>query len=166
MKKLPYILMLSLLMLSYACVENDPKIEDFPSEKVDFKYEVAGNEYKLDYLVGSVIQFTNTSSAKGNCVWEFGDGTVVSNEENPQYKYTVAGTYTVTLKVEGEGQRNYRLLINDIAPTVSISAMEDEICEVNKTFIELSVVLPNPDNKEVEYQWIFPEGTVDENQLL
>ena len=163
MKKLPYILMLSLLMLSYACVENDPKIEDFPSEKVDFKYEVAGNEYKLDYLVGSVIQFTNTSSAKGNCVWEFGDGTVVSNEENPQYKYTVAGTYTVTLKVEGEGQRNYRLLINDIAPTVSISAMEDEICEVNKTFIELSVVLPNPDNKEVEYQWIFPEGTVDEN---
>ena len=50
--------MLSLLMLSYACVENDPKIEDFPSEKVDFKYEVAGNEYKLDYLVGSVIQFT------------------------------------------------------------------------------------------------------------
>lgn len=150
-------------MLSYACVENDPKIEDFPSEKVDFKYEVASDEYKLDYLVGSVIQFTNISSAKGNCTWEFGDGTIVSNEENPKYKYAAAGTYTVTLKVEGEGQRNYRLLINDISPTVSISVMEDEICEVNKTFIELSVVLPNPDDKEVEYEWIFPEGTVDEN---
>ena len=48
----------------------------FPNEKVAFSYEVIG-DYKVDYLVGSTIQFTNTSAEVGACVWDFGDGTDV-----------------------------------------------------------------------------------------
>jgi len=70
--------------------------------------------------------------------------------------------YNVTLTIENVGKRVCNLLVSDIFPTVSMKEI-DGICEVNKTFVELSVSLPNPENKEVEYQWIFPEGTVDEN---
>ncbi len=52
MKYFKYILFIVTSLACYSCIENDPDIEDFPSEKVDFTYEVIG-EYKLDYLVGS-----------------------------------------------------------------------------------------------------------------
>ena len=91
MRHLKYILILAFSFICYACVENDPDIETFPSDDVNFKYEVIG-DYKIDYLVGSQIQFTNTSVVKGACTWDFGDGTPVSNEENPIHKYEVAGT--------------------------------------------------------------------------
>lgn len=63
MRHLKYILILAFSFICYACVENDPDIETFPSDDVNFKYEVIG-DYKIDYLVGSQIQFTNTSVVK------------------------------------------------------------------------------------------------------
>ena len=156
-----YILFIVTSLACYSCIENDPDIENFPNEKVAFSYEVIG-DYKVDYLVGSTIQFTNTSAEVGACVWDFGDGTPKSTESNPQHKYESAGLYNVTLTIENVGKRVCNLLVSDIFPTVSMKEI-DGICEVNKTFVELSVSLPNPENKEVEYQWIFPEGTVDEN---
>ena len=161
MKYFKYILFIVTSLACYSCIENDPDIENFPNEKVAFSYEVIG-DYKVDYLVGSTIQFTNTSAEVGACVWDFGDGTPKSTESNPQHKYESAGLYNVTLTIENVGKRVCNLLVSDIFPTVSMKEI-DGICEVNKTFVELSVSLPNPENKEVEYQWIFPEGTVDEN---
>ena len=161
MKYFTYILFIVTSLACYSCIENDPDIENFPNEKVAFSYEVIG-DYKVDYLVGSTIQFTNTSAEVGACVWDFGDGTPKSTESNPQHKYESAGLYNVTLTIENVGKRVCNLLVSDIFPTVSMKEI-DGICEVNKTFVELSVSLPNPENKEVEYQWIFPEGTVDEN---
>ena len=161
MKYFKYILFIVTYLACYSCIENDPDIENFPNEKVAFSYEVIG-DYKVDYLVGSTIQFTNTSAEVGACVWDFGDGTPKSTESNPQHKYESAGLYNVTLTIENVGKRVCNLLVSDIFPTVSMKEI-DGICEVNKTFVELSVSLPNPENKEVEYQWIFPEGTVDEN---
>ena len=162
MKYIGYILTTVLSLVVYACVENEPDIETFPSDDVAFKYEVNG-DYGIDYYVGSPIQFTNTSVIKGDCVWDFGDGTPVSTEENPTHKYEVAGTYTVTLTIKNGGERVNKLLISDIFPVITMKEVEGGICEVNKTLIELSVSLPNPDDKAVEYEWVFPEGTVDEN---
>ena len=161
MKYFKYILFIVTSLACYSCIENDPDIENFPNEKVAFSYEVIG-DYKVDYLVGSTIQFTNTSAEVGACVWDFGDGTPKSTESNPQHKYESAGLYNVTLTIENVGKRVCNLLVSDIFPPVSMKEI-DGVCEVNKTFVELSVSLPNPENKEVEYQWIFPEGTVDEN---
>lgn len=162
MKNIGYIFTIILLLVVCACTENDPNIETFPSDDVAFKYEVNG-DYEIDYLVGSPIQFTNTSVIKGDCVWDFGDGTPVSTEDNPIHKYEIAGTYNVTLTVKNGGKRVNKILISDIFPTITMKEVEGGICEVNKTLIELSVSLPNPDNKTVDYEWVFPEGTVDEN---
>lgn len=41
--------------------------------------------------------FTNTSTNATSYIWDFGDNTGTSTEENPSYAYTQVGTYTVTL---------------------------------------------------------------------
>jgi PKD repeat protein len=49
------------------------------------------------------VAFTNASSGDyTDSLWEFGDG-LTSTLENPTHTYTAAGTYTVTLTVNGPG---------------------------------------------------------------
>ena len=155
-----------------ACTEADPEYTDFPSKDVDFSYSVAPNpdgevEYALDYYVVSTIQFTNTSAKEGSVTWDFGDGTS-SMEENPQHKYAKAGYYNVKLTVEGVGSRTYPLMINDIAPVLSVreqlttAGEAADIITINDVTVDFDIFLPNPENKRVRYDWTFPEGTMTE----
>ena len=42
----------------------------------------------------------DTTYASGTIyLWDFGDGTIITNQENPTHTYDSAGTYTITLKV-------------------------------------------------------------------
>jgi PKD repeat protein len=43
------------------------------------------------------VQFTDASIDATSWTWNFGDGTPVSNAQNPSHTYTPAGTYNVTL---------------------------------------------------------------------
>lgn len=142
-----------------SCIDNMPDIEDFPNEKIAFQYKVNG-DYKLDYLVGSTIQFTNTSELKGTLTWDFGDGTAVSTAENPIHIYQTAGNYEVKLTIEGQGFTAKKILISDIFPTITLSPLAGGICEVKTTPVQFNVELPNPQNLAVEYKWLFPSGTV------
>ncbi|MGM9860321.1 MAG: PKD domain-containing protein [Muribaculaceae bacterium] len=141
-----------------ACSENYVDPGYYPSADVDFTYNVDGDQYTLDYYVVSTIQFNNTSAKTGNFVWDFGDGTT-STEANPTHKYDVAGNYKVTLTLEGVGSRTYPLMINDIAPLLTVATQSDDIIEFNKTTMTFNIELPNPENLPVRYVWTFPEGT-------
>ncbi len=59
---------------------------------------------RIDVLGGKApvfVQFTDTSTGTINSwTWTFGDGGT-STEQNPRYKYTKPGTYTVSLTVTG-----------------------------------------------------------------
>ena len=150
-----------------ACTENDPEYTTFPSKDVDFQYSVAPNEsgeieYALDYYVVSTIQFTNRSAKTGNVTWDFGDGTT-SNEQNPLKKYDQAGTYQVTLTIDGVGKRTYPIMIYDIAPVLSIKEKSADVILANDVTVDFDIFLPNPENLKVRYDWTFPEGTIDEN---
>ncbi|BEH00096.1 PKD domain-containing protein [Bacteroides sedimenti] len=161
MKFTKYLFAVLLLTLSLTgCVENNPFYENFPGDKVAFTYNVDGN-YKIDYLVGSTIQFTNISEAKGACTWDFGDGSGVSTENDPKHIFEVAGTYEVKLTVEGEGTVTKKILISDIFPTITIDPIEGGLCEVNSVPVHFSVYLPNPQNLPVDFTWVLPEGTID-----
>ncbi len=150
-----------------ACTEADPEYTDFPSKDVDFIYAVAPNsdgeiEYALDYYVVSTIQFTNTSAKEGSVTWDFGDGNT-STEENPLHKYAKAGNYMVKLTVEGVGSRTYPLMIYDIAPVLTIKEQSSDIITINDVTVDFDIFLPNPENKRVKYDWVFPEGTMTED---
>lgn len=66
---------------------------EFPN--ADFSFDIS--EPNTD----ETIQFTDKStdpeeSTASNWTWDFGDGTT-SNEQNPKHKYSINGTYQVTL---------------------------------------------------------------------
>lgn len=144
-----------------ACVDKDIDFATFPDPDVDFTYNVAGDEYPLDFYVVSTIQFNNKSSKTGNMTWDFGDGTT-SNDPNPTHKYEAAGNYKVSLTIDGAGTRVYPLMIYDIVPSLSVDQQSTEIIEYNNTTLTFALELPNPENLRVRYEWTFPEGTVDE----
>ena len=168
---------LGLLALSafamVACVDQDPEIQNFPDPDVDFTYEVAGDEYTLDYYVVSPIQFKNTSAKTGAITWDFGcDESLLeiqdANPEAPIVKYKEAGNYNVTLTIEGVGSRTYPILIYDIVPIPSISSIDvdgaaSDLVMLNSAKVSFALRLPNPENKVVKYVWNFPEGAKDEN---
>lgn len=153
------------LLISASCVDNEPKIEDIPNDKVAFMYSVKG-DYPIDYYVGSLIQFENTSSEQGAVTWNFGDGSPEVNEPNPIHKYTVPGTYEVTLSLDGVGHRKQSIMISDITPIIKTN-ISTPICLAMESNITFDVELPNPENLQETYEWVFPEGTTDaEGNLL
>lgn len=46
--------------------------------------------------------FANTTKFANSYKWDFGDGSEISTEENPEHTYTVVGTYTVKLTATNE----------------------------------------------------------------
>jgi len=159
----PVILFLGFFLTS--CVMNEPLIEDFPNDKISFKYNVSKAEsYKLDYLVGASIQFTNLSVATGEATWDFGDGTAVVTGDSVTHKYPVAGTYSVKLTIAGEeGSLKKNILVSDIATYITIQPFAGGVCQVKSTPVTFSLETPNPENLPIEYKWIFPAGTIDAN---
>lgn len=150
------------LLVMTACVDKDPEFQDFPDPDVDFTYNVVGDEYTLDFYVVTEVQFNNVSSKSGAVTWDFGDGKT-STESNPTHKYDAAGLYYVTLSIEGVGSKTYPILIQDIAPMLSVKEQSADPLVINDATVELEIALPNPKNLKVKYVWTFPEGTMDEN---
>ena len=116
----------------------------------------------MDYYVVSTIQFTNTSAKTGKLTWDFGDGQT-SNEANPLHKYEKAGTYKVSLTVEGFGTRTYPIMIYDIAPVLSIKEQSADVITANDVTVDFDIFLPNPEKLKVEYVLTFPEGALDKD---
>jgi len=155
-------LLIALSIAVAGCVDHVPKAENLPSADVAFEYSVIDNSYQLDYYVGAKIQFRNTSFKAGECTWDFGDGNSATGEK-VEHKYPITGTYKVRLTVSGIGFVERNLFISDIRPILTIDDIEGGVCEVNTTWVNISVELPNPEGLPEEYEWIFPEGTLNEN---
>ena len=166
MKALNKIFALTLVALGcVACYDNIPVEENLPQDAVSFNYLIDG-DYSLDYYVGSVITFNNTSPTQGTAVWNFGDGTDAQGDQ-VQHFYKVAGTYKVKLTI-GEYSKSQVIMISDIKPLLSINPIEGGLCEVDTTLITFSLEVPNPQNLPLEYEWIFPSNTKDAegNQMI
>lgn len=156
-----YILPVVALALLTGCREHEPKVEDLPQEAVSFVYYIPGN-YAVDYYVDSEVQFVNTSATAGTAYWEFGDGATAEGD-SVLHAYSETGTYMVSLSIrQADGttvEKKQPLFISDIKPLLTLNPIEGGLCEVLATKVSFSVEMPNPKNRNEEYQWIFPEGT-------
>lgn len=76
------------------------------------------------------VTFTNTTIGADTYVWEFGDETGTSVEENPVYSYNESGTYTVTLtafNAGGENSVTSEISVATEVPNLASSAEKDWI---------------------------------------
>lgn len=162
-QKIKYLISLCLIAaFLWNCEDNLPKVEELPSPDIAFTYSVVDSTFQLDYYVGSNIQFVSTSKAKGEPIWDFGDGNTAQGD-TVVHIYNQPGTYQVTLTIEGKGSLAQKIFISDIKPILTLNPIEGGICEVLTGKVSFNVIVPNPQNLPVEYTWIFPEGTKDIN---
>ncbi|GAI98496.1 unnamed protein product, partial [marine sediment metagenome] len=77
--------------------------------KVDYitVYEAVGAAFSASPTAGQApltVKFRNQSSGDYDTwLWDFGDGSPTSSEQNPSHTYTAKGVYTVSLTVTGLG---------------------------------------------------------------
>lgn len=63
--------------------------------------------------VGNEVLFQNQSENFDSLVWDFGDGTAISNEVNPVHTYETIDDYTITLTAFNEcGESNFEQIIS------------------------------------------------------
>lgn len=178
------ILILTLAVFAFSCVEKEPDYKDFPGKDVDFSFSVDGEDYAVDYYYVSTIKFDNTSAKQGAATWNFAANldhvngvmkdangndkviyTLVEDEEtaaNPdivKVKYAVAGNYSVTLTLDGVGSRTYPVQIMDITPALNLVSQSEEIVVINDVELTLGIEIPNPETLQCQFTWIMPEGT-------
>ncbi|MBN2410385.1 PKD domain-containing protein [candidate division KSB1 bacterium] len=102
-------------------------------------------------IVPLTVKFTDASSGNINSwFWDFGDSTT-SNEQNPEHVFHVAGTYTVSLAVTGDGGSD-TLKITDYIKAENPMGIEST--ELLPTDYNLNQNYPNPFNAQttIEYQ--------------
>lgn len=156
------ILILAMIATIFAgCIDHLLTEEELPNPDVAFTYSIIDESFKIDYYVGAQIEFVSTGIAEGECKWDFGDGETGTGK-TIVHKFTTAGTYQVRLTIEGKGYAVNPIFISDIKPILSLNPIEDEVCEVGKTFVSFNVELPNPEGLEEVYTWTFPTGTINE----
>lgn len=102
--------------------------------------------------------FTNTSQAGSQFIWDFGDGSPVSNDLNPVHLYPVPGNYTITLVAIDSGTCNIvdttRFPITVYGkPTADFSASpQPPVTNTPISFTNLSSA------DAVSFKWLFGDG--------
>jgi len=106
--------------------------------------------------------FTNTSTLGDTYAWDFGDGSSISNEENPTHIYTSPGTYTVTLTVSDSvncDETNTETYIIDYSGPVD--------ADLNIPALESCLDAPvqfSTDAVAPFYEWNFGDGSEYSNE--
>ena len=105
-----------------------------------------------------LAQFDNTSLGGQTFIWDFGDGSPLSNEVNPTHLYTSTGNYQITLTAIDPASCN-------ISSTTSFTMRVEPIPQAGLDFNPN----PVPDNEPVNfinlsnnssrYLWLFGDGT-------
>ncbi len=91
-KSLCLLMSFILLAVFTACNNDDGDVNELIAS---FQAEVSTDNF-------ATINFTNFSQNATSYSWDFGDEVGTSEEENPSYTFSAAGTYTVTLIASNE----------------------------------------------------------------
>ncbi len=110
------------------------------------------------------VNFFDASDDAVNYIWDFGDGSNVSNESQPNHVYAAPGTYYVSLTVSNFGgctattdEMEITVIDPPIAEFTSIEAFPAELPLPNTT-----VQFINQSQGAVSYTWYFGDGTASD----
>jgi gliding motility-associated-like protein len=107
-----------------------------------------------------IVHFTNTSSNAQSVAWDFGDGSIADNQNNPSHTYYTPGTYKITMYGFGyNGTRD--TTVDSIvvrAPFATLKA--DKLSGCLSQNITLNAVVTNASY----ITWDFADGTIKQTQ--
>ncbi|MDD2964597.1 MAG: PKD domain-containing protein [Bacteroidales bacterium] len=129
---------------------------------------LAGFSYAGQCL-GNLTQFTNQSNPAGNSwVWNFGDGSPLSNFPNPPHVYDTAGTYPVSLVVTGLNGCADTIQQNvTIHPLPTAQFIADSVCFGDSTHFNNTSLVTNGLVASSLWQFNDPfSGTSDTSTLM
>jgi PKD repeat protein len=133
----------------------------------EYYYQTPSSSFTYDYsncLNHRSVRFINTSSGYiDNYYWEFGDGAISTNK-NPQYEYSIDGSYLVKLNVIrcNDTVRFERIVLIDSSLVVPEAdfVLEDADYNVggNEILAGSYVKFVNSSRYAKNYTWIFHDG--------
>lgn len=118
---------------------------------------------------GTAVNFTDQSTAQNSTItgwqWNFGDGTPVSNQQNPSHNYATPGTYTVTLITTSaagcvSAPETKQVIVNAL-PAVNFTPSSPTCVNGAVTFTDNS--LPNSGSIN-KWTWNFGDASAPSNQ--
>lgn len=112
------------------------------------------------------VDFTDSSTAASSWAWDFGDGNT-STQQNPSHTYATAGTYTVTLTVDGNSSCAYTETIT-VGPTAVVSFGEGmEVSMMpNPATAQTSINFSQALKEQLQLQLIAVDGRILEEHIL
>jgi gliding motility-associated-like protein len=111
---------------------------------------------------GGTVSFTNTSTAAFGYVWDFGDGTAPSFQENPVHTYANSGTYTVTLDIvyEVSCAEAFSMQVEVQEPQIFAGFTYDITeCSADAAVIQFFDASSNTLNNTNSWNWTFENAT-------
>jgi gliding motility-associated-like protein len=96
--------------------------------------------------------------------WDFGDGTVINNEQNPTHTFLEAGSFPVTLTVFGEGGCESSLSkdVINISPSAIAAFTSSPVVEQVMYVPSAEVQFINESENGSRYLWDFGDGNYSE----
>lgn len=158
----PFTLILGTFLL--LCISCDPE-EPVEAPRAIFEFTVASDN-------SGTVTFENFSAGADTYLWDFGDGSGTSTEENPSYTYTESGKYTVQLTVTNAGGENATTL--EVPVTTNLVEGGDMASEskwtfknvwddniVNHGFLDGAFVWDNGDSAAYSQAYLWQEIAVE-----
>ena len=102
------------------------------------------------------VNFVNSSTNASTYVWDFGDGTQTSTQQNPQHTFTAGGTYSVQLTATGSGGSNSTTKSVSIPYPVPVANFS--FTGANNT-APCTVSFTNTSTNATSYIWDFGDGS-------
>ena len=75
------------------------------------------------------VQFNGLGNGNQNILWNFGDGTTITGNQNPVHNFSIENNYTISYTASLKG------CFNTIAKTINISTLKDDIINTKDTTV-------------------------------